>query len=316
MIPGEWLDQAAERVRDHVVRTPLTYDAEWNLYLKWENHQTTGSFKLRGAINKILALTPYELERGLAAASAGNHGQGVALAARAVGARVTVFASDHAVPSKIAAMRALGADVRLVEGGYSEAEAAGLAYSRDSGATWVSPYNDGLVIAGQATLGLELIEELAGQPVGTWIVPVGGGGLIAGMGAALRRAAPRPRLIGVQSHASPFFHALFHAGSQTGVVEEESLADGLSGAVEDGSITIPLVRQTVDDLLLVSEDEIARAIALAWERYGERIEGSAAVGLAAALFGLVPQRPALVVLTGGNIQPEIFDQLTGPVGKP
>lgn len=307
MIPDEWLDQAVERVRGRVLRTPLTYDPDLDVYFKWENHQTTGSFKLRGAMNKILALTSYELERGLAAASAGNHGQGVALAAQAVGAHVTVFASEHAVPNKLAAMRALGAEVRLVPGGYSEAEAAGLRFSQESGATWVSPYNDGLVIAGQATLGVELLDDRIGREVNAWVVPVGGGGLIAGLGAALRRTSPRPRLIGVQSEASAYFHSLFHNGSQAGVVEVDSLADGLSGAVEEGSITIPLVRRSVDDIRLVSEDEISRAIACAWTRYGERIEGSAAVALAGVLFGHVAERPALVVVSGGNIPDALFE---------
>lgn len=306
MIPDEWLDQAVERVRGRVLRTPLTYDPELDVYFKWENHQTTGSFKLRGAMNKILALTSYELERGLAAASAGNHGQGVALAAQAVGAHATVFASEHAVPNKLAAMRAQGAEVRLVPGGYSEAEAAGLRFSQESGAVWVSPYNDGLVIAGQATLGVELLEDLAGREVKAWVVPVGGGGLIAGLGAALRREQSRPQLIGVQSEASAFFHSIFHTGSQAGVVEYDSLADGLSGAVEEGSITIPLVRQSVNDIRLVSEDEIARAIAFAWRRYGERIEGSAAAGLAGVLFGHIAERPALVVISGGNIPDALF----------
>lgn len=329
MIPYTWLEEAAERIAPHIRATPLSYDPNNDLFLKWENHQVTGSFKARGALNKVLNLQAWEIERGLVAASAGNHGQGVALAAQLVGARATIFASEHAVPAKLDAMRALGAEVRLVEGGYGEAEKAGIAYAGEHQAVWVSPYNDGQVIAGQGTLGLELLQELSNLPESTWVVPVGGGGLIAGMGAALEAFFPstginngsaietgevssatrKTRLVGVQSTASPFMHALFTCGDQTGVNELDSLADGLSGPVEDQSLTIPLVRNFVDEIVLVEEVEIRRAIVYAWERYRERIEGSAAVALAAVLEQHVRARPAVVVLTGGNIQPEVHQAL-------
>ncbi|HOG78250.1 MAG TPA: pyridoxal-phosphate dependent enzyme [Anaerolineaceae bacterium] len=304
MIPPEWLDAAAARLAGRVRITPVTYDAELDLYLKWENRQTTGSFKLRGAANKVLSLQPWERARGLVCASAGNHGQGVALAAQEVAAPVIVFASDHAAPLKLAAMRALGAEVRTVPGGYELAERTAHAFAVEQGYAWVSPYNDGQVIAGQATLGLELLEQLSPFPAQVCLVPVGGGGLISGIGLALRRLQHPPRLIGVQSQASAFFHGLFHRGTQADVIETDSLADGLSGAVEADALTIPLVRSLVDDLVLVSEEQIGQAVAFAWQRYGEVIEGSAAVALAAVLCGQVMARPALVVLTGGNIQPE------------
>jgi threonine dehydratase len=327
MIPYEWLEQAAARIAPHIHKTPLSYDTERGLYLKWENRQVTGSFKIRGALNKILSLQGWERERGLVAASAGNHGQGVALAGRLVGAKVIVFASDHAVPAKVEAMRSLGAEVRLARGGYGEAEQAGLEYARSHGATWVSPYNDGQVIAGQGTLGLEILEELPAGIRATWLVPAGGGGLISGVGAALfaARSATHPgplpegervgpnihRLLGVQSEASPFLDAIFHTGTQEGVVELPSLADGLAGPVEAGSLTIPLARRYADDFVLVSEAEIAEAIAFAWKHYGERIEGSAATALAAALTGKVPARPAVVIISGGNIQKEVHEGIVG-----
>lgn len=320
MLPEPWLLQAQERIAPHIQATPLTYDPEHRLYLKWENRQVTGSFKIRGALSKLLALQSWERARGIVTASAGNHGQGVALAGQKVGAPVIVFASDHAVPAKLEAMRRLGAEVRLVAGGYGEAEAAGLQFAASSGATWVSPYNDGQVIAGQGTIALEILQAWPELAHAAWVVPGGGGGLIAGIGAALRAhpaarlsdsqtEAGSPTLIGVQSQASPFLYDLFHTGSQAHSVELPGLADGLSGPVEAGSITIPLVRATVDDFLLVSEAEIAAAIILAWRRYGERIEGSAAVALAAALSARVPRRPAVVVISGGNIQPELHQRL-------
>lgn len=329
MIPYTWLEEAAERIAPHIRNTPLTYDPNNDLFLKWENHQVTGSFKARGALNKVLCLQAWELERGLVAASAGNHGQGVALAAQLVGAQATIFVSEHAVPAKMDAMRNLGADLHLVPGGYGEAEQAGIAFANHHEAIWISPYNDGQVIAGQGTLGLELLQELTNLPESTWVVPVGGGGLISGMGAALQAffsatdtpmtpfsesgvvfsPSRKPRLVGVQSTASPFMHALFTRGVQSDVVEMDSLADGLSGPVESNSLTIPLVRKYVDEIVLVEEAEIRHAIVYAWNRYHERIEGSAAVALAAVLEQRISNRPAVVVLSGGNIQPEVHQGL-------
>jgi threonine dehydratase len=224
---------------------------------------------------------------------------------------VKVFASEHAVPAKLEAMRKLGAELHLVPGGYSEAESAGLQYAATNNATWVSPYNDGQVIAGQGTLVLETLEDNYVLGSATWLVPVSGGGLISGVGAALKeRTAPGMcRLVGVQSEASPFMHGLYHFGSQERLVELPSLADGLAGPVEDGAITIPLVRQYVDDMILVNEDDIAHAIFYAWEKYRERIEGSAAVTLAAILTGRVTARPAVLVISGGNIQPEVHQTI-------
>ncbi len=314
MIPSAWIDLAARRIAGQIERTPLTYDPELDVYLKWENRQATGSFKIRGALNKVLLLEPWEQQRGLVTASAGNHGQGVALAGRLVGAPVTVFASDHAVPAKVEAMRALGAEVYLVSGGYELAERTAQKHASQTGATWVSPYNDVQVIAGQATIGLEIVEQLAPAQPATVLVPVGGGGLIGGIGAALDESAPQARVVGVQSVASPFFYALYTHGSQHNVVELPSLADGLAGAVEESSITIPLVRRFVDDFSLVTDEQVACAIAYAWQIHAEKIEGSAAVALAAAMNGLNNaeqpiEKPVVVVISGGNIQPEIHAQI-------
>jgi len=201
-------------------------------------------------------------------------------------------------------MRQLGAEVRLVVGGYAEAEAAGKVHAQKMSMTWISPYNDIQVICGQATLGFEILDQMRGTQFHEIYLPAGGGGLAAGVGALLKRFAPQVKVIAVQSETSAYLHQLFHQGSQVGVIEQDSLADGLAGAVEEGSITIPLVKQVVDEFVLVSEEEIGRAIAFAWRRYGERIEGSAAVSLAAARRTASPERPAVVLLTGGNIQPE------------
>jgi threonine dehydratase len=317
MIPSSWLKEAQSRIAATIRTTPLTYDPEHELFIKWENQQVTGSFKLRGAVNKILSLQPWERERGIVAASAGNHGQGVALAARLTGAQVIVYASEHAVPAKIQAMQDLGAEVRLVPGGYGDAEKAGIEYAASSGATWVSPYNDGQIIAGQGTLALEVLTQHPDAAGYTWLVPAGGGGLLAGIGAALNAEPARKvqaRLVGVQSIASPFLYHIFHSGTQDGVVELPSLADGLAGPVEEGSLTIPLIRKYCADFVLVTEEELRSGIRYAWQHYGERIEGSGAVTLAAALSGKAPARPAVAIITGGNIPTQLHQQIIGSVG--
>lgn len=309
LIPLQWIEQAADRIAPYIKHTPLTYDPELNIYIKWENHQVTGSFKVRGALNKVLGLQQWERDAGLVTASAGNHGQGVALAASLFYVPVIAFASDHAVPDKIRAMQQLGAEVKQVAGGYAEAEAAGILYAQQSGFTWISPYNDGQIIAGQGTIALELLQDLAQNITLNWVVPAGGGGLVCGIGSALSHRQPRPLLTAVQSEASPFLYEIFHRGSQAGVVELESLADGLAGPVETGSVTIPMVKHYVDEFVLVSENDIAHAIAYAWHHYHERIEGSAAVTLAAILTSQIVDRPAVLVVTGGNIQEQVHTLL-------
>lgn len=314
MIPFRWLQDAQKRIQPHIHKTPLTHDASQDIYLKWENHQVTGSFKARGALNKVLSLEKWEQEKGLVAASAGNHGQGVALAGQLVSAPVIVFVSQNAVPAKLAAMQALGAEIRLVPGGYEEAEKAGLAFARQTQKTWISPYNDGQIIAGQGTLGLETIKQLPDLPYSAWAVPTSGGGLLAGVGAAIKAKETqdgdtRRQMVGVQSEASPFMHGLFHYGSQENLVEMPSLADGLAGAVEPNAITIPLVRHFADDIVLVNETEITQAVVYAWHQYGEVIEGSAAAALAAVISGKISMRPAVIILSGGNIQPETHAQI-------
>ena len=319
MIPYEWFEQAQKRIGPHIQKTSLTHDVKRGLFIKWENQQVTGSFKPRGALNKVLSLADWERAAGLVAASAGNHGQGVALAGGLTGAAVEVFVSKHAVPAKVEAMRGLGAKIFLVEGGYGEAESAGREYAKSNQKVFISPYNDGQVIAGQGTIGLEILSELyknhikegksGNEETANWIVPTGGGGLISALGNLLQKLDPRPRLIGVQAAASPFTYSLFHRKTQAGVQDLPTLADGLSGAVEEGSVTIPMIEEFVDDFLIVSEEEIERAVAFAWYVYHEKIEGSAAVGLAAVLSGKIKERPSVVIISGGNIQPDVHEKI-------
>lgn len=167
-------------------------------------------------------------------ASAGNHGQGVAWAVQKVGAPVLVFASDHAVESKVNALRRMGAEVRLVKGGYTAAEAAGIHHARESGMTWISPYYDWGIITGQATLALDTGDQLNGADPSLSVAPAGGGGSVSGVGLALAQRGLAGKVIAVQLEASAYRHGLYHRGAQDGVVESESLADGLAGAVDEG----------------------------------------------------------------------------------
>lgn len=300
------LQQARLRIQPHIQSTPVTFDDSLGIWIKWENQQITGSFKPRGALNKILGLPSAALTRGLIACSAGNHGQGAALAARIAGARVTVYASRNAAPIKVEKMRALGAEVTLVGESYGDAETAAIAAAREQGRVWVSPYNDPAIIAGQGTLALELVEQCPSAL--RWLVPVGGGGLIAGM---LAGAPAGTAVIGVQAEASPYLHHEFHYNSMAGAADLPSLADGLSGTIEDGSATTAAIHGAAD-MMLVTEDEIAAAIAYAYRRHGQVIEGSGAVGLALVLAGRLPGDGRTVVLiTGANIDPGKHARIVG-----
>lgn len=304
------VEAAALRLRAHVRHTPLVTDPPTGIWLKCEQEQLTGSFKLRGALNRCLQLTPVELTRGLVAASAGNHGQGVAYAARLLGARATIVVPSDAIKCKVEAIRSLGADVRMVPGGYAAAEMEGERLASSTGGIWISPYNDPEVIAGQGTIGLE-IEGQWGDAPGSGqaavYVPVGGGGLAVGIGAALDGLRDRIRVIGVLPEASPYLHSFFHTGSMAGVVESPTLADGLSGPVEQNSITLSLVQRFVDDMVLVSESEIRKAMQWAGSR-GMVAEPSAAVALAACLRQ--PTGTRLAVLSGGNVDPGLWQEIT------
>jgi len=310
MIPVEWVVEARNRIAGLVTHTLITYDKNLNLFFKWENHQVSGSFKIRGALNRVLSLPQADLDRGLVTCSAGNHGQGVAIAAKKTGTSCIVFTADHAAPMKVEAMRRLGAEVRLVKGGYVKAEATAIDYARESDKRFISPYNDPMVIAGQGTIGVEIQQDFGMiNEIPTLVIPIGGGGLVSGVGTFFSDKRPRPKIIGVQSEASPFAHQLFHTGSQEGISESDSIAEGLAGEIDHSSITIPMMMNYLDDMILVSEEEIREAIHYAWVDLHEIIEGSGAVGLAAQLAGKIQSAPALTIITGGNIQPELFNAI-------
>jgi threonine dehydratase len=306
---------ARERIAPHVMGTPATHDEVLGqrlgaeVWFKWENRQKTGSFKLRGALNKILTLSSECASCGVLAASSGNHGQGVAYAARLLGARAAIYVPDDTPRKKLRGMARLGAEVVTVPGGYGAAEEAALAVASHSEAVWVSAYNDPDIITGAGTLALEWLEQV--PTLDLLLVPTGGGGLISGVGLAVKAVKPDVWVVGVQAMASAALHAAFHGRDMDDVAHRPTLADGLAGPVEKGSITVPLVEQVVDEMLLVSEVEIERAMAYAYRLHGEVIEGAGAVGLAAMLTGKVDGagRVIGVLVSGGNVDPERHSEI-------
>jgi len=297
--------RARRRIGAGAYRTPLER-SEWlsevaacDVYLKLECWQRTRSFKIRGALSAVRTLSPEECARGLVAASAGNHGQGVALAAREAGVKATIFVPVSAPATKKARIRSYGATLQEVDGTYDDAEAAAKEWSRETGAVFVHPYADPRVVAGQGTVGIEILEDL--PQVRDVIVPVGGGGLIAGIGAAIRSAAGTGvRVIGVQSEATRAMYDSFAAGRPVPYEPRETLADGLAGGVEAESYA--WARAVTSEIRLVTEDAIAEAIRELYRRDGVVAEGSAATAAALLLDSTWrPAGPVVLVITGGNI---------------
>jgi threonine dehydratase len=255
--------------------------------LKAENLQRTGAFKIRGAVNKLATLSPAEREAGVVAASAGNHGQAVAWAARELGIRARIYVPVDAPMAKVEACRNYGAETEMSGADFEDALAAALVDMEETGATFIHPYEDLLVIAGQGTIGLELAEQA--PDVGTVLIPVGGGGLATGIAIALRALLPDVRLVGVQ------------AG-----VDGYTIADGIAVKVPS-AFTMPLLEDLLDDIVAVTDEEISEAIVLLLERAKLVVEGAGAVGVAALLAGKAGGTgPAIPVLSGGNIDPTML----------
>ena len=260
------------------------------VWLKAENLQLTGAFKVRGAVNKIATLSDDEKRAGVVAASAGNHGQAVAWAAREAGAQATIFVPQDAPMTKVDAARNYGAKVELVGDYFEQALDAARRYVEASGATFVHPFEDPIVIAGQGTIGLELAEQV--PDVEAVVVPVGGGGLIGGIALALRELKPKVRIVGVQAGLSGY-----------------TIADGI-WVKHPGEFTKHILDEVVDDVVDVTDEEISEAIVLLLERSKLVVEGAGAVGVAALLAGKVGgSGPVAVLLSGGNIDPTLLIQV-------
>jgi threonine dehydratase len=287
------IEQARARL-DGVARVTPVYRSETlsrlvgrELHLKAENLQRTGSFKIRGAYNRISTLSDGERAAGVVAASAGNHGQAVAWAAREVGARARIFMPQDAPMLKVEATRSYGAEIELTSPAFEDALAAAQAEVMERGATFVHPYEDAVVIAGQGTIGLELAEQI--ENADTVVIPIGGGGLASGIALALRAVRPGLRIVGVQA-----------AGTRPGG-SGFTIADGIA-VKEPGELTSGILAAVLDGIVTVTDEEISEAIVLLLERTKLVVEGAGAVGVAALLCGRIESSgPAVVVLSGGNI---------------
>ncbi|MCW5667652.1 MAG: threonine ammonia-lyase [Piscinibacter sp.] len=303
---------AAQRLRGEVVDTPCLHSrtlsalAGCEVYLKFENHQFTASFKERGALNKMAQLSAAERAAGVLAVSAGNHAQGVAYHAQRMGVPATIVMPRFAPAVKVENTRRFGATVVLEGDTFDDARAHGLALAKERGFTVVHPYDDLAVAAGQGTIALEM---LAQQPqLDTLVVAVGGGGLIAGMATAARAIKPDLQVFGVQTERFPAAWAAVH-----GVVRESAqatIADGIAVRVP-GTLTLPIIRERVHDMLLVAEEDIEQSILLLLEIEKTVVEGAGAVGLAALMKHRerFAGRRVGLVLCGGNIEPLVLAEI-------
>ncbi len=301
------ITEARARIGSHVRQTYLERSPAFseltgaNVFFKCENLQHTGSFKLRGAINKFLSLSPQQQGFGVVAASTGNHGKAVAFTADLFNSKATVFVPEQSEPTKIAGIKQLGASVRLAGTDCVEAEQVARAFAREHRSEYVSPYNDLDVIAGQGTIGIEIDEQL--KQVDAVYVSMGGAGLITGIGAYLKSRQPGCQMIGCSPANSPVMIQSLQAGRLLDLPSRETLSDGTAGGVEPGSITFELCQQLVDQCVTVSETEIRDNLVRFIEAQGMLIEGSAAVAIAGLMKTSHPLRGKniVVVLCGANI---------------
>lgn len=301
------IEAARARIADRIAPTPVEPSRTLSelcgvpVHLKLEHRQTTGSFKLRGASNAVALLSDEEKRRGVVAASTGNHGRALSLAAKREGIRAVICMSRLVPDNKLAEIRRLGADVRIVGNSQDDAQEEVDRLVAEEGMVMVPPFDHPAVIAGQGTLGLEIVEAVP-DPA-TVLVPLSGGGLAAGVAAAVKGRVPSARVIGVSMARGAAMKAALDAGRPVAVEELPTLADSLGGGIGlDNRLTFAMCRDLVDAVVLLSEDEIAAGIRHAYEQEREIVEGAGAVGIAALLAGKVkPAGTTVLVLSGRNI---------------
>lgn len=304
--------RAHHRLKNVIRKTDLIYartlSSDNQIYLKTENLQVTGSFKVRGASYKISCLTDEEKKKGVIACSAGNHAQGVALACKVNGVKPRIFIPSIAPISKVEATKAYGAEVVLVDGIYDDAYQAALVEVEKTGAVFVHPFNDEDVIAGQGTIGLELLEDLPNMDA--VVVPIGGGGLIAGVAFTLKQLNPDIRVYGVQACGASAMLESVHKCRLTSLPNVSTFADGIA-VREPGDITYDYCAKFVDKIVSVTDDETATAILTLMENEKVVAEGAGAVSVAAILFGKIPEKKNKVVclVSGGNIDVTILSRV-------
>ena len=312
MLTLDQIYQAAYVLKDVARKTDMIYAPEFvpnrEIYLKTENLQLTGSFKLRGAYYKISQLSQEQKASGIIACSAGNHAQGVALAATRMGIKSTICMPDGAPISKIEATKHLGAEVCLVKGTYDDAHDRAVELQKESGATFIHPFDDDHVIAGQGTIGLEILDQL--KDADAILCPIGGGGLIAGVAYAVKSLNPEVKIYGVQAANAPSMYESLKKGKAVTIPTVATFADGIA-VKTPGETTLEIVRNYVDDIVTVTEDQIAAAILRLLERQKLITEGAGAVSVAAAMFSDLPLdgKKTVCILSGGNIDVNILSRV-------
>jgi threonine dehydratase len=309
------VEQARQRIADGVAQTPCTYSEKLSrltgcrLYLKRENLQMTGAYKERGALNKILCLSEAQRAAGVIAASAGNHAQGVGRAAQLLGIKAVIVMPETTPLAKIRGTLAFGAEIVLHGSGYDEACGKAMELQEQHGYTFIHAFDDPLVIAGQGTIGLELLEQVPDMDV--LVSPVGGGGVIAGVAAAIKPVRPEVRIIGVETALLPAMQASLAAGRITPLPAAKTLADGISVSVV-GSNTFPIAQRYVEAVTTVTEEEIANAILTLLEREKTLAEGAGAVAVAALLQDRIENiegKTVVAIITGGNIDMTLLSRI-------
>lgn len=302
------------RIRTYIRETPLRQSRALSeatrvrVFLKLENLQETGAFKLRGAANKLLALTNDEAARGIVTASTGNHALGVATIARKLAIPAEIFVSEHIHPDKRARIEALQARVNAVKGDALLAEVTARREAESSGRPYVSPYNDPVVIEGQGTLAVEVMRQMPplGDELAAIFVSVGGGGLIAGIGSHLERVSPATQVVGCWPENSPALHECMRVGEIIAVPEKPTWSTSTAGGVEPGAITLEMCRRLIGRSILVSEAEILDAARRVYRDDAQLIEGAAAVAVAALLKSAADYagKTVVIVVCGGNVDPD------------
>lgn len=299
--------RATKTIKDTVYKTPLvpspnlTADLGFPCFLKLELLQPTRSFKIRGAANKILSLSDEQLQKGIITVSTGNHGRAVAYVAKQLGVRATVCISERVPENKVKSLKTLGADVVIYGQSQDDAEVRANELMQEHGYTLIHPFDDPDIIAGQGTIGLEIAQEL--PEVEAVLVPLSGGGLISGIAMALKTISPKIRVIGISMEGACVMYHSLQAGKPIEMPEDNTLADSLLGGIGlDNQFTFSIVQDYVDDVILVSEDDIAQAMAFALHEEHLVLEGAGAVGIAALLAQRIKAKGAVVsVLSGGNV---------------
>lgn len=317
MVTLKNIQQAQKTIASYAKPTPLIRSkflselCSDDVFLKLENQQVTHSFKIRGVINKLLTLSPEEKARGVVTASAGNHGQAVAFGAQKLGFSAKIVVPTNTPKIKVDGIKQYGADLLLFGETYSEAEKKAKEIATQEGRLYISPYNDEFIVAGHGTVGLEILKALPN--VAVIIVPVGGGGLISGISIAIKSQKPNVKVIGVQSEAVPIMYESLKAGKIVPPHRHEpyTIAEGLSGGIEKGSITFTIAQQYVDEVMLVREESIRHAVYLLWKNEKQVVEGSGVAGIAMLLENKdsFTRQTVAVVVTGGNIDDSLFKSI-------